>query len=200
MIVNKKIYGASLLHIAIFVITIVLFVTAVCFNYAYKDKLSVIKSKYHYVLQENQQYEQSLINLNNQLPTFLNAKERGFLGGALRIDWVQTVNSLVEIHSLPRVDFNLQNNHYMKEEGFIYWNERVHVYASDMDVSFQFLHELDFYHFFSDLQSVAKGMADINQCQLSYKEAGHGELSMLTGSCNIRWFSLANELSHWESL
>ncbi|MDH5484757.1 MAG: hypothetical protein OEY43_05915 [Gammaproteobacteria bacterium] len=113
-----------------------------------------------------------------------------------RLNWAEKIESTANRFHIPRIEYSIEHQMLIKDAGLKKAFPGIQVARSRMKLSMRLLHEGDLYNFFNTLDNEAKGLFDIEQCNIERKKQlgasllDQKDLNNLNASCVLNWYSI----------
>jgi hypothetical protein len=112
---------------------------------------------------------------------------------------VETIRRLANEYQIPDVEFTLENSELLREDDGVFWSPEISVKLTSMKIIMRLAHEGDLYLLMNGLQENAKGLFNVNYCDLKWSVADGEEesLTRLNGVCELQWITLFDATENW---
>ena len=177
-----------------------LLLIASTYNYLQqKNKLQSAKINYQAQQTLNFDAQNSEDILIDELESYLSLRERGYIGDTRRLQWVETIRRLANEYQIPDIQFTLENSQLLIEDDGAYWSPDISMKLTSMKIIMRLAHEGDLYLFLNGLQESAKGLFNVDYCDLKWSVAESDEesLTRLNGVCELHWVTLLDATQNW---
>ena len=134
--------------------------------------------------------EESIIE--DYLPQFLALQRSGLLGEEHRLNWVETLQDAGEALGLPSLGYEIRAQQPYPS-GLPTRAGGYGVFASEMTLSMQLLHEGDLFALLELLDERAKGLYTVSSCELTgnfVKLTDNPVAGNISADCLLEWFSI----------
>lgn len=130
-------------------------------------------------------------SLRTTLPIYQSLTQHGFIGEEQRLNWIETIGQIRSARMFYDIEYKIEAQQaYTLEPA----QEIYSVFASPMAIQFDLLHEDDLLNFLDDLQSKAKGIFILKECEIQRKEdagvSSKETLAKLKANCTLNWVSV----------
>lgn len=182
----------------IFLISLLIGISLVVGSWYFKEEMLSNYNKNQWQFQAvSRQYlavdeEERLIR--EYFSKFLMLFERGILGREQRLNWIETLSASGDRIELPSLRYAISSlNTYSPD--FPINSGNFKLYASNMKLNLNLLHEGDLIRLLSDLDRHALGTYSVSKCQFNrtteeiQKNATKGNIST---ECELQWFNIKN--------
>ncbi len=123
---------------------------------------------------------------------------RGYIGNEHRAEWVEQIDEIKTRRKLLDIQYELAPQQLlvanMPNKGGDMGNHAGYeLFASNMKLHMQLLHEEDLLNFFADLRNQAQAFIRIRGCdveQLAQPEAERGSMAQLKAECSVDWITM----------
>jgi len=177
-----------------------LLLAASTYNYWQQDnKLQLAKLNFSAQQELNFDAQNSEDILVDELENYWALRDKGYIGDARRLQWVETVRQLASEYRIPDIQFTLENSQLLTEDDGAFWSPNVSMRMTTMKIVMRMAHEGDLYQFMNGMQNTAKGLFDVNYCDLKWSlaESDEESLTRLNGVCELHWITLVDTTKNW---
>lgn len=125
-------------------------------------------------------------------PQYQDLAQRGIIGAERRLDWVETVETLVRKHGMFTVKYNMEAQKPLDAPAAAGARTGFDINASAMTLELTALHEGQILDFLEELQKASAGITLIERCTLERIGAGR-ELRyapQIKANCAVAWVTL----------
>ena len=130
--------------------------------------------------------------IEDYLPQYLELQKTGLLGGEHRLNWIETLQDAGDALGLPSLGYGIS-----AQKPYAY-GSHTHtggfgVFASEMTLNMQLLHEGDLFALLDLLDERAKGLYTVSSCDLTrnFVELTDNPVAgNITAGCSLEWFSI----------
>lgn len=194
---RKHIVGLTL-FCAAFVFFIVSF-------FFYLDELALLNK---FVNQSHQQQsinfsaDESRRTLEANLPQYRLEQEKGLVGEAQRLQWIETTQSLSSELNIPLIEYTLDITSKVDEINNPYWHPELELEGTSMTLEIDLFHEGDFLKVMNALALKSNGVFSIEKCSLVLNPSAEEDVAALAGiksRCTLLWYSLSDITKDWEN-
>ncbi len=185
-------HGLSFLLAALSLIALI---AALLVHSQAQDALQASKNSYQQQQAVNLEAEQAAAVLTEYLPPYKAFQEQGFIGPPQRLQWLETLYASVNHHMLPLTTFTISPTAIANETNTTYVDANLAMKVTPMRIDFSLLHEGDFYHLLTAMQTQAKGLYSAQRCEIRRTDE---EAAGFKGQCDLLWYSLADITRNWE--
>ncbi len=139
--------------------------------------------------------------LVDNLERYTDLKERGYIGETNRLQWIESFRVLANTYRLPDIQFTLESSRFAVQDEDAYWRSNIAMRVTTMKIVMRLAHEGDLYRMLNGLRANAKGLFDVEYCDLRWRDADGEEnsLTRLSGVCRLKWITLVDSTSSWGS-
>jgi hypothetical protein len=164
-----------------------------------KNKLLQTESAAMQQKSVNDSAEQSVLQLKNFYDQYLLLKQQGLVGEPPRLEWAEVLLEKYQDYRIPGFYFSLSPTELSKPEDSFFASDIIEIKKTPMQISFNLLHEGDFYRYMQALHQQAKGQFSVQECVISrdLSQASEEVASSFKGQCDIIWFSMKDITTAW---
>lgn len=126
-------------------------------------------------------------------------REKGILGEADKLNWIETLDSVSKQIGIYDVQFTIEDTRKILEGETPFYHYEIPIYITDMYLDLSLLHEGDLYVLLEKLSRQANGVFSVESCQVQIvgNAKDQSVYEGLKGKCHLRWFNLEDVTSHW---
>ena len=127
---------------------------------------------------------------------FIKLKNLGIDGEENRLNWIDIIESTTERSGIPYVKYKIGAQALSDDKALGKKYENIDIYKSIMDLEMHLLHEGDLYVLTGELDKKAKGLFDINSCEITRIKKTVVNLVMDSNSrnfiakCSLSWYTM----------
>jgi len=193
--IHWKHYTASFvfmfLSLTIFFISLWLF-------FSEKNQLLLAESSLAQQKSINETAENAVLQLSTYNQQYQHLKDQGLVGEPPRLDWAEVLLEKYNDIKIPGFYFALSPTQLSQPEQSFLASDLIDIKRTPMQITFNLLHEGDFYRYFSQLHRQAKGQFSVQECDITRGlNSNNGQPIELNGQCQIIWFSMADISAKW---
>ncbi len=169
----------------------------------YLDEKAVLGN---YVSQSHQQQsinlsaEESRQILEDYFPLYQSEQEKGLIGEAERLQWIETTQRLSNIYKIPLIEYTLDRTSKVEEVNSPYWHPELTLESTSMTLEIELFHEGDFLQVMNALATQSNGLFSVDKCSLNLNTSSDSEVAALAGlksRCTLLWYSLSDITIDW---
>ncbi|MDH5764581.1 MAG: hypothetical protein OEZ38_01090 [Gammaproteobacteria bacterium] len=200
---NMSLIGLVARDIKVFMIIIICSVIIVGItNLYYKDKdyeKAVVEKSYENIKKKFDEAVNSRKRIEIFKGRFIKLKELGIDGVERRLNWISTIESTTEKRGIPYVKYKISSQAVSNDQSLAQKYKDIGIYKSTMDLEMHLLHEGDLYTITDDLDRKAKGLFDINSCEISRVKKNTNNLVMekndrnFIAKCTLNWYTMKDK-------
>lgn len=140
----------------------------------------------------NKASEEALDSYEAYHPVYRDYVDRGLIGTSNRLDWISTLDDLIQTLGLPNVKFSLNKTRETLEGDSPFFLYDTPIYITDMSLNVTLLHEVDLLRLLDEYQARSKGTFSIEQCEVSRISPSleDEDYKGISANCKLRWFTL----------
>jgi predicted membrane metal-binding protein len=196
--IHWKKYWLSFLFLSV---CIVIWCSALWLYLADKSKLAQSEMAVMQQKSINDSAEQSVVQLRNFYGQYQQLKQQGLVGEPPRLEWAEVLLEKYQDYRLPGFYFVLSPTEMSKPEDNFFTSDVVEIKKTPMQISFNLLHEGDFYRYLRSLHQQAKGQFSVQECMinrdLNQTVDTTDFVASFKGQCDIIWFSFKDITATW---
>ncbi len=180
----------------IFVISLITSVSIIWSTWYYKTEMhkkfnqtngqfQTISNKYLAIDQEEKL-------IRDYYPKFIELYENGLLGPERRLNWIEALRESSEKLDMPNLSYDIQSQIQYKPEYSIKTGS-YKLYISNMKLSAELYHIVDFFRFLNELKNNAQGVFDIKSCDFKRRSEKFSTLKLqpiLNVECEFSWLNI----------
>ena len=124
-------------------------------------------------------------------PEFVRLYEGGIIGREERLNWIEVLRKAGDKIKIPALSYQVDSQKVYKPD-FKIRLDKYKLYASEMSLNMQLLHEGDLFNLLNILTEKAKGTYRIRSCQMTSSEIimDKPEAGNINMQCQLEWFTL----------
>ena len=151
----------------------------------HNDQLTALRRRYAAVGEEEEV-------IRDFLPRFRELYQTGLLGKEHRLNWIEVLQVAGDRLQLPYLGYEIKAQRAYNPEspapavGF-------EIFASEMTLNMQLLHEGDLFALLDQLDEQARGLYSVSGCELTrnfVELTDNPEAGNITATCLLEWFSI----------
>ena len=196
--IHWKKYWLSFLFISL---SLIICCVAIWLYFSEKEKLLQAEMAVMQQKSINDAAEQSVFQLRNFYHQYKLLKLQGLVGEPPRLEWAEVLLEKYQDYRLPGFYFVLSPTELSKPEDNFFTSDTIEIKKTPMQISFNLLHEGDFYRYMQALHQHAKGQFSVQDCVIhrdfSSAMDSTEAISSFTGQCDILWFSMKDITTAW---
>jgi len=195
--IHHSIRGALLVFCLVFIASL----TAVAASYMYLDSVNEKENKakrsaFVWKNKIGQAKENNRLIVLYEKP-YLDLIDNNVVGEENRLSWFETLQSTASSRGLDVFRFSTASQVQVKPKALKREYKNIDIYKSVMILDMKISHEGDIFAVFNDLESYAKGLYSVDNCQIenpvsrnNVTTEGGGELS---ASCELSWHTIRTD-------
>ncbi len=149
----------------------------------------------------NDSAEKSVLQLKNFYHQYQRLKEQGLIGEPPRLEWAEVLLEKYQNYRLPGFYFVLSPTEKATSEPDFFTSDLVEIKKTPMQISFNLLHEGDFYRYLRSLHQQAKGQFSVQECVINRDLSKIADttdfVARFKGECEIIWLTLKDITASW---
>lgn len=185
--------------LSVLIISLVFLCVAFFVRYNKESEFIQLQSQVRALRASNHSSEQELIVLNTYSTPFLVNKDRGFIGDARKLNWIESLDAVSKGIGIYDVQFTLANTRKLAEFETSIYHYDIPIYITDMYIELGVLHEADLYLLLNKLLHRSEGQFSVEACEI--RRIGESVLVTryegLKAKCHFRWFNLEDITKAW---
>ena len=130
--------------------------------------------------------------IKKYLPVFIELHKTGLLGKEHRLNWVEVLQDAGEIIQFPSLGYEITAQR-LYQPAFPVMPGRYKIFASEMTLDMQLLHEGDLFELLNLLNERGRGLYTVSGCELTrnfVELTNNPEVGNVAASCVLEWFSV----------
>ena len=189
--INWRQHGLGL---PFFVASLIFFGGAYYYYYSAEGELQTARQRLNQQKQRAEYAAEQMAIYQQYDPDYEALRQHGLVGGNFRLNWLESLQIISERLAIPNLDFTLENAVPAEEIKDHYWNPSVNFTTTLMTLRYSLLHEGDWYRLLRYLHEDAPGTFSVEACELRREDAGSDDYLGLKGSCELKWYSIADAM------
>lgn len=148
----------------------------------------------------NDTAEQAVAQLRNYYHDYKQLRDQGLIGDPPRLEWAELLLEKYYDIRIPGFYFVLSPTGLSKPEENFFSSDVIEIKKTPMQITFNLLHEGDFYFYLHNLHKQAKGQFNVDECKISRNINLTGDEApgnSFSGQCQILWFSMTDISANW---
>ena len=130
--------------------------------------------------------------IKDYFPRFMDLHKTGLLGAEQRLNWIEVLQDAGDRLQLPSLNYEIkaQEPHHPQ---FMAPQGRYEIFASEMILTMQLLHEGDLFALLDLLNERARGLYTVSGCELTrnfVELTDNTGAANVTATCLLEWFSI----------
>jgi hypothetical protein len=127
---------------------------------------------------------------------YLSLEKNGVVGKANRINWINTLESIIDNHKISYIKFKLGKTLPFISDSFSHIYPDIDLYTTNMTLNLQLLHEADLFSILDSLKNNAKGLFDIKNCTIIRNPSTSTPLlsrvsdKNFSAFCSLNWYTI----------
>jgi len=131
--------------------------------------------------------------LVENLKPFSSFTNSGYIGEANRLQWLETLQSIVDRQKIPQVRFTLSPTKNSGDNDSELEQVESDLSLTTMNIDMELMHEGDFYQLITQLRDQALGVFRVESCTLKEAEKNFSDKPIkVTGQCRLSWLNYRN--------
>lgn len=122
-------------------------------------------------------------------------EEKDIIGDENRLNWIDLLERTVQKEQIPFVEYRINRQQPLKDRKLLSRFPNIDVYQSPMTLDMRLLHEGDLFTLMRTLDNRARGLFDIEKCNIERSKVTRtntidsGTDSNFRASCSLNWYS-----------
>jgi len=187
-------------EIGIFLVSLVVSATIIIVSSMYKESAIEDKQMTSQQLEDAKQRYYVAIDRKKLLKEFENRfkqlEKQGVVGDEQRLNWIDIIEETTKTKKIPYVKYKINKQDPVVQNDVRGAFPGIEVFHSSMMLEMQLLHEGDLYTLINQLNAKAKGLFDIENCEISRNRNIQGTLLEATtdrnfnAKCKLNWYTM----------
>lgn len=127
--------------------------------------------------------------------SFALLKDRDIIGEENRLNWIDTLDTIIKRDQIPYLKYDINSQKKFADRSILKKFPKIDIYTSEMTLDMRLLHEADLYTIINTLEADAKGLFEVERCnvqrtkvsQLSLVDSGTD--NNFKARCDLNWYT-----------
>ena len=183
-----------------FIVSIIILVSVCIYHFTIKKDLEASKNTFFQLQEETRSAIENNRILSNNLKPFVHFSNSGYIGPANRLQWIETLQSVVDQQQIPQVRFTLSPTKNFGDSDSELDQIDSNLFITTMSLDMELMHEGDFFQLLTQMREKSLGVFRVDYCTLKEAEKNFSDKPIkVTSNCRLSWLNYRDIRQAWET-
>ena len=183
-----------------FIASVVILTMVGIYCLAITDNLKQSNNEFFQIQEKTRSAMDNQKILSTNLTPFINFSNSGYIGQANRLQWLETLQVIVDEQKIPQVRFTLSPTKNSGDSDSEFDRVDSNLFLTLMTLDMELMHEGDFFQLLTQMRKKSLGVFRVESCTLKEAEKNFSDKPIkVTGNCRLSWLNYRDIRQSWEA-